>query len=741
MAADADDLQLDIDLAAARKRKAEMEADVDLGAVGEGAEAGAAASALALPAIAWYARSRNLGVGPEMTPGARAPGALPVNAAGEFRPRRPMFSPHGGKGEAVAAALSTAAREIGESAARNPKSFAAAEIAAGAGAGAGAELMHQETRDQPPLVQDAASLAGSLVAGGTMGPLPSTAVNAVRRFLRWGMTDLPQLISALPVTGIVARRIPGIAGGLERRTEEASADRASAALRSRVADPEAAAAAAMEGPAGVTPARRTGEEGLMGVEARIAEEDPVFRKGVEDDLNAAITKTQGDLRDLYATPRGKQDWEKAVIQRVAAPGATLEGETPTDLLDSAKDSFEPLYAPYKQWPAKARLLTPTRKTPLLVMLRNAMNSRTTMAGDDTRRSVGRWLEGKMTSLARRTDRDGNLTTGDLLALRSDIRTASREASDSLTGKDKSELLDLAEDRVNQVLRTWLPPDMWSGLAGVDRQYGAFKTVAAAVRRSKDRELTPDNLLAELRYGGRQTQELRSAAQSGRSVEELLGDPNRARVVASQLTAPDLANMRGSYAHSLMDRASVVGEDGGRAIDGVKLQKLLSDNYDVGRSIGMSHEELGRLDNMATQLRNMQKPSPEAVAKIMTDGPGDILQLATTLAASKVSSEYVKATGSGAGSLAVTGFLSRYYRKLLNALTGDRAVQLLIDASRDPELYSALLLRKSAAPVAHRDASRKLNAWLATVAAPQAADVGTDAIDDLRREADSLRSEE
>ncbi len=741
MAADADEIQLDMDLAAARKRKAEMEGEVDLGGVAEGAEAGAVASALTLPAIAWYARSRNLGVAPEMTPGARHPGALPVQAAGEFRPRRPLFSPHGGKGEAVAAALSAAAREIGESAARNPKTFAAAEIAAGAGAGAGAELMRQETRDQDPLVQDAASLAGSVVGGGVTGPLPSAAINSVRRFFRWGMTDLPQLISALPITGIVANKIPGLGPALRGRTETAAADRAAQALQTRVADPEAAAAAAMEGPAGVTPARRTGEEGLMSVEAAIAKEDPVFKKGVEDDLNAAIGRAQGALKDLYATPRGKQDWERAVIQRVAAPGTELEGETPTDLLDSAAKSFEPLYAPFKVWPAKARLLSPTRKTPLITMMRNAMNSKTTMAGDDTRRSVGRWLEGKMSALGRRADKDGNLKTGDLLALRSDIRTASREASDSLNGKDKAELLDLAEDRVNQVLRTWLPRDAWSSLAGVDRQYGAFKTVSAAVRRSKDRELTPDNLLAELRYGSRATQELRSTAQGGRTVEELLNDPERARVVASQLTPADAQNMRNSYAHALMDRATVLREDGSSGIDGAKLQKLLSDHYETGRALNMSHEELGRLDNIASQLRNMQKPAPEAVAKIMTDGPGDILQLATTLAASKVSSEIVKATESGAGSLAVTGFLSRYYRKLLNALTGDRAVQLLIDASRDPELYSALLLRKSAAPVAHRDASRKLNAWLATVAAPQAADVGADAVEELRREAESLRSEE
>lgn len=738
MASTDDEVQLDLDIAAARKRKADIEGEtVDLGAVGAGAESGAVASAIALPAAAWYARSRNLGVTDSIPSTKDRPMGLP-GGAGAVRSR---VNPHGGKAESVMAALSMAAREIGDSAARNPKSFAAAEIAAGAGAGAGAELMRQETREEDPLVQDAAGLAGSLVGGGISGPLPLGAINAVRRLFRWGMTDLPQIISALPVTGMGARLIPGVGDALDSATERASLDRASRALQTRVADPEASAALARTGPAGVTPARRTGEEGLMAVESKIAQEDPVFRKGVDDDLNAAISRTQGDLKDLYTTPRGKQDWEKAVVQRVAAPGAELKGETPAELLDSAKDSFAPLYEPYKEWPAKARLLSPTRKTPLLVMFRNAMQSRTTMAGDDTRRSVGRWLEGKMSALARRTDKDGNLTTGDLLALRSDIRTASREAADSGTGNDKSELLELAEDRVNQVLKTWLPPDMWRSLAGVDRQYGAYKMVAAALRRSKDRELTPDNLLAEMRYGSRSQQELRSTAQSGRSVDELLGNPDRARIVASQLAPADAQNMRNDYAHTLMSKASVVGEDGSRSIDGAKLQKLLSDNYEVGRSLNMSHEELGRLDNIAGQLRNMQKPSPAAVEKIMTDGPSDILNLATTLAGAKVSSEAVKATGSGAGSLAVSGFITRYYRRLLNSLTGDRAVQLLIDASRDPELYSSLLLRKSAAPVAHRDAARKLNSWLATVAAPQAAELGGDSLDTLRQEAESLRSQE
>lgn len=711
-------MQLDLDIAAAKKRKEDLET-VDVGAVGTGAEEGALAGALTLPAAAWYARSRGIG-----TP----------------RPVPSAFSPHGGKAERLAAAASGVAREIAESAVRNPKTFAALEVAGGAGAGAGAELARQETKEDSPEAQDIAGLAGSVAGGVTAAGLPGGALNVMRRFFRWGMNDLPQLISALPITGAVANRIPGLGGVLQRKAETAATDRAALALQSRTGDPEAAAAAAKTGPTGVTPARRTGEEGLMSVEAAIAKEDPVFRASVDKDLEAAIGKAQGDMRDLYSTPRGRQDWERTVVQRVAAPGAELEGSTPSELLDSAEKSFGPLYDDFRDWGAKARLVGPQRKTPLLVMFRNAMNSRTTMAGDDTRRSVGRWLEGKMSALARRTDKDGNITVGDLLSLRSDIRASQRQVRDSTSpnSQDKLELLELAEDRVNQVIKGWLPKDEWTKLAGVDRQYGAYKTVANAVRRSKDRELTPDNLLAELRYGKRA--DLRSMAEGGRDVSEVLGDPDRARIIASQMAPADLQNMRNGYAHELMNRATVVDKDGGRGIDGLKLQKLLQDNYAVGRSLGMSHEELGRLDNMASQLRNMQRPSPEAAAKIMSDGPSDILQLATSLAASKVSREVTKATGAGS-SLVFTGFLSRYYKKLLNSLTGDRAVQLLIDASRDPDLYSALLLRKTARPVAHQQAARRLNAWLATVAAPQATDVGDDLIQNLRDEANSLRNDE
>lgn len=714
---DDDDLKLEMELAKARSRQQEL-SEVDPAEVGAGAAEGAAASALTLPAAAWYARSRNLGA-PRPTPSA--------------------FSPHGGKGEQVASALSTVARDIAGAAVRNPKTFAAAELAAGAGAGAGASLMREETKEDSPEVQDVAGLAGSVVGGVTTG-IPFSAVNAMRRFARWGMTDLPQILSALPVTSILARKIPGVSGWVGNRTEQATLDRAAAALQNRVADPKAAAQAASSGPEGVTPARRTGEPGLMSVEGAIARDDPVFKQSVDRDLEAAIAKTQGDLRDTYQTPRGRQDWEKAVVQRVAAPGAELEGSTPSELLDSAQKSFGPLYDDFRDWPAKPRLLTADRKTPLLTMFRNAMNSRTTMAGDDTRRSVGRWLEGKMSALARRTDKDGNLKNGvgDLLDLRSDIRASSRQLQDSQNpnAQDKIDLLDLAEDRVNQVIKTYMPKDEWDKLAGVDRQYGAYKTVARAVRRSKDLELTPDNLLAELRFG-KAPAGLRSAAEGGRGVGDLLGDPDRARTIAGQLAPDDLKNMRNDYAHTIMDRSMVTDKDTGQSgIDGLRLQKLLQDNYQVGRSLGMSHEELGRLDNMAAQLRNMQKPGPEAAAKIMADGPGDILQLTVALAASKVSHEVTKATGAGS-SLVFTGFLSRYYKKLLNNLTGDRAVQLLIDASRDPELYSSLLLRKTAAPVAHQQASRRLNAWLATVAAPQATDVGGDLIQNLRDEAHSL----
>lgn len=724
-------LQLDLDLAEARKRKAELEG-TDWGAVGEGAEAGALASAATLPVVAAYARYRNLG--------ASAPRSLPAGSTGApaeppapYRASPSRFSPHGGRAERLGAMVSSFARDVGESAARNPTKFAAAELAGGAAAGGVGALAREMAHDQEvgPTGEAAAELAGNVAGGLTGQVLPVGALNAMSRAARWGMQDLGQILGSMPLTGFVMSKIPVVKNWPKATANTIAERRAAAALQSRAADPEQAAQDALAAPEGVTPARATQDPGLMGIEARIAMDDPAWKKAVDDDLQSAIAKAQGELKALYSTPRGRQDWEASVVQRGAPPGATVAGDTPQQMVDSAYEAYEPVYDQFRNWPAKARLLTTTRKTPLAVMLRNAVNSSTSMAGDDTRRNVGRWLEARMGALRRREGKNGEITTGDLLSFRSAVRAKAREArkSQSNDAQERAELLDIAEDRINQVIKTWLPKDGMAALNAVDRQYGVLKTIEKAMGRSKNRELTPDNLLAELRYGGgKTTREMRTLAQSGRRAADIYGKPDAARAVAGELDEAGRTNLQNDLVHTMLQRSTL--DDGG--VDAVKFLNQLRGNQETARALGMSYEQLGRLDRIAQTIKMMQAPSPGAVDKLMNDGPSDVLQLISSIAASKVASEVGDITKAKAGQLAFAGFMTRYYRRLLNGLTADRAAALLMEASKNPTLYAALLTKSTAPPRVHAQVNRMLNSWLGTAAAS-----GGDLLENLRREADEL----
>lgn len=724
MAQSEEDLQaqLDLDLAEARKRKEDLES-TDWDSILAGTEAGALTSVASLPLLAAYAKSRNLGAG--------VPGTAPGSS--RYAPVPSRFSPHTGRAGRVGAAVSSIAREIGESAARNPLKFAAAEVAGGAAAGAAGSTAREAAHnsDVGPTGEAAAELAGNVVGGVAGGVMPVGVVNSFNRALRWGMQDLGQILGSMPLTGAIMRRIPGVRNWPQSTANTVAERRAALALQSRSGDPAQAAQDALTAPAGVTPARATQDPGLMGIEARIAADDPAWKKSVDDDLTAAVTKAQGELKNLYNTPRGRQDWEQGVVQRGAPPGATVTGDTPQQLLDSAFEAYDPVYSTFKDWPAKARLLTPTRKTPLSVMLRNAVNSSTSMAGDDTRRNVGRWLEAKMGGLRRMEGKNGEITTGDLLKLRSSVRTKAREARRSNSGdaQERAELLDIAEDRIKQVIKTWLPKDKMTELNAVDRQYGVLKTIEKAIGRSKNHELTPDNLLAELRYGssGKTTRELRTLAQSGRRAADIYGKPDAARAVAGELDDAGRINLQNDLVHTMLQRSS--DETG---IDGVKFLNHLRNNQETARALGMSHEQLGRLERIGGTLKMMQAPSPAAVDRLMNDGPSDLMQMISAVAASKVASEVTSITGSRAGALPFAGFMTRYYRRLLNSLTADKAGALLMEASRNPTLYSALLTKSTAPPRVHAQANRLLNSWLGT-----AAGSAGDLVDQLREQTRDL----
>lgn len=728
------ELELELELARARQHQEELQ-DFDWSTVSEGAASGAAMGASTLPAWAMLARQNGRTPPP---PGYVGPGA----GGPPSGPPPPGFrsTVAAGRKRGVRSALRSAVTELAESAAQNPKAFAAAEIAGAAGAGAAAGVAREaaQNKELGPTGTAVAETAAGLAGGAAGATIPVGTLNTVRSMGRWMSNDLAQILGAMPMTGWLMRQVPGLNLWPEHVAKTTAERRAATELQRLSGDPKAAAQAALDAPEGVSPARATGEPGLMGLETLIMKDDPAFGRMITESLETAVNRAQGALRDLYATPRGRQDWERAIVSHGAMPGTEIPLGSPRQMLNTAYESFGPAYEPFKQYPAKPRLFELTRNTPLNVMFRNLVNSRTTMAGEDTRRSVGRWLDGKMTALNRRQNKEGYITTGDLLDLRSDIRAKIREASDTTDGTDRAELLEMAESRVNQVLKSWLPPDSMPQLNAVDRQYGVLKTLMAAMRSSKDEQLTPDNVLAQLRYGGNRA--LRQDAQSGRPAQDFLGKggADRARVVYEQMDEPSRANLRGDLVHTLADKAT---KDG--VLDGATFGRLLTQNAAVARNMGMSHEEIGKLERVSQSLRMMQRPSPGASDRMLHDGPSDVMNLMASLIGAKVASEVTGATGSRAGALPVAGFMTRYYRKLLNAMTGDRAATLLIEASR-PEnkaLYAALLTRNTDPPIKHKQAARLLNMWLYGQVLPDAADAlggAADAgLEELRSVTDEL----
>lgn len=731
MGVSADDEMEMLELEArARQRQGQMAGDTGdqgLEDIVGGAEAGAAAGAAALPATAAYARTRPPEGEAPLISGSRR-GSLPV---GHEHIRANLH----GKAGKVGTIVRTIADEIADTAARQPVKYAVSEIAAGTGAGAaaGAAKSAAEQEDASPLEKEVAETGASLVGGAVAGSIPVSLYNMGKRALRWGMNDFAQFIGALPVTGIVAKKIPGVSNWIKWAQEKGGADRAANALQTASENPQAAADAVLANQrSGVTPARASGDEGLMAVEGRILSDNPGYAAKVRDDLEAAATQAQGELQDLYNTPKGREDWQRAIMERVAAPGTTIKPGTTDEMLDAAYQSFQDMYEPVKGFPMKPQLLRTSRRTDLGVMLRNVASSKTTLAGDAERKEVGRWLEGKMAALRRRQDSDGFVSSDDLLELRSDIRARSRKARSA--NPDRSELLDLAADKVTDVLKSQLSGDQIRALKAADTQFSIYKTVEDAVYRAGDKELTPDHLLASVKQSASSRgafargagEELRGLAESGRPATQLIENPGKAAMTVRNLTPEQLTNTQNDFAHTLMNMA--MDQDG--RIQGDALNRLIAKNRPVTDALKMSPDTLNRMSRIADELSMMQKKSPAEVTKLMQDGPSDFLQFLATIAGSKIGGEIIHLTGTRGGSLAAQSFFTKRYRALIDLMTADRAQKLLMDAQTDPQLYAALLTRRTSSPAQKALTDRVLGAWMG-IPATHAAKAGSAAIDEVR----------
>lgn len=183
-----------------------------------------------------------------------------------------------------------------------------------------------------------------------------------------------------------------------------------------------------------------------------------------------------------ARENAQQTFQRTAIEKGAAPGAKIARGEVSDMLDSAYQSFQPLYDQAKGFPVAPTILrTAGQDVPLLKAFRDAASTKAVRADNATRKSVDGWLRNQLTRVTMMSNRKSD----DLLELRSLIRAESRKARARPGDDAAAELLDHAEGSVTKALESQLPPDAIKALNVADSKYGAYKVIEDAVARAKD----------------------------------------------------------------------------------------------------------------------------------------------------------------------------------------------------------------------------------------------------------------
>jgi hypothetical protein len=573
-------------------------------------------------------------------------------------------------------------RDIARTASTNPATFWAAETLGSFGAGAAPELVEAES----PLGRQVAGLVGGALGGLTPATVP--------RVTRSALENLAPFTQA---------------GGELRAARQ---------MQARAVNPELAAMKAKQAPEGVTPARATGEEALLAQERRILEDaPPSLSQRVQDDLFKAQQKTEESLVSLYGEGRSTKDWEVDVMQRVAAPGSKIEVGSTSKMLDQAYQSFDPLYSKAKN----IGIMTEG----LVDDIKKAVRDPEIIAGDAQRRAIRTWFASQYNNLIKNKSKEGVIDSGDLIELRSSVRAKQRDYGKALTEESRQyrEILQGIETQLTKSLETGLRGEPLDALRTADSQYRQYKIVEDAVFRAGDGAFTPDKMAESIRLASSSKsayargvneveQELRLLAQSGRRVEEVLGDPAAARALVREFNPRQLRPIKADFVNTAINKSLKVdrdfGTEGTQYISGVDLKVFLKQNKSTAKALGFADAELNRLNRIANELIVMERKSPEAVSRLFEDGPATILQLGATLIGAKGGQ---RVSGGGIGSsLVLAQFMAKRARDNLARLTSDKAVELMNQAVTDKNLYAALLTKPTDSPKQVKQAVQTLNAW-------------------------------
>lgn len=179
-----------------------------------------------------------------------------------------------------------------------------------------------------------------------------------------------------------------------------------------------------------------------------------------------------------ARERGWQQTQALIGNEAAPPGYTPPARADIkDTYNDLKDAYENAYDNFKNHSIVPVLV---RNQGGNVPLSKFMTV-TGAADKNSAEYVQNFVNNELSRI-----KNQPLTSGDLLNIRSNIRTKMRDMANSDTYPDVANLFKNAEQKITQVLESQLPADVMQDLKAVDAKYGNFKVLEDAIVRAKDR---------------------------------------------------------------------------------------------------------------------------------------------------------------------------------------------------------------------------------------------------------------
>lgn len=575
----------------------------------------------------------------------------------------------------------------------SPFAFAGAELLAGTGAGAGAqagrELAQESGRDEGTL-----STIGAITGG--VG-----AAFAPGQFIR----QSGNLISRLGPDS--QRRVQQSIQGQAQDVSLAEQN-----IARNLQDPS------LEG---ITPARASEDPNLLALEQSVLRTDPALAATVEQRRLAAQARIEQEGRNLFGQTRNRTEWENEVFQFGAAPGAQIELSNTQDMLAQARQSFVPAYSGFRN-----EIVDENNLRTLGRDIKSAIENPDVTASKEARDTVASFVNSQLRPIAQRFTANEALTTGDLMDVRTAVRSEQRRNS-GRTDTPSLQLLrtlDAVEDVLTGRIQEALGPRLADEMSLVDRQYRQYKVIEDAVFRSGEESLSPRTLSKAIQDAAQSRgqfaiggdSEFRSLALTGHPVERLLADPETARRTMQELSANDINIVKSNTADHILTQAMARNEQGASFLSGPQLRASIDANEEGMRRLGFTATDLERMRDIARRMTLVQARPEGPTPELFDDSVAALTKIAASLVAvsgaGRLSDALSLRRVLGAGQLVIAQRFSSETNARLRNMTTEQARKLIAEASVNGDLYRSLLLNQNSTAQQVREGEAALNAWLA-----------------------------